>query len=238
MVTLVISLCLVILLLALLALHYRKLFLRTVVPAHLFSPEQQKNLTPDQAIDALKKGNQHFLDGDFRSFDYLHIKEYILEHGQSPIAVIVGCMDSRSVPEILMDKGIGNLFAIRIAGNVVDKDALASIEYGVKSIGVKVVVIMGHTGCGAVTAAYQGKHYGNLEQLLNKITPAVLTAKAQNPELEESELITQVAIENINNQIIYIKQHSDIVKNAIEKQEIKLIGALHDVKTGKIDFFT
>ena len=132
-------------------------------------------MTPAEALEKLKKGNRRFVSGEQKPRDY-NAKVIATAAGQYPFAAIVSCMDSRAPMEIILDQGIGDMFSLRTAGNVVDEDVLGGLEYAAKVVGAKLLLVLGHTGCGAVKGAIDDVHLGNLTQLLAKIRPAIALA--------------------------------------------------------------
>ena len=150
--------------------------------------KSQTEITPEDAINLLKKGNNRFLKNKFLNRDY---KEQISNssNGQHPFAIVLSCIDSRVPVEIIFDQGIGDLFSVRVAGNVVSKDVLGSVEYACKYAGVKLIVVLGHTSCGAVKGACDGLEDGNLTHLLKKIKPAIDTTKTETSENRDSSNI-------------------------------------------------
>ena len=150
--------------------------------------KSQTEITPEDAISLLKKGNNRFLKNKFLNRDY---KEQISNssNGQHPFVIVLSCIDSRVPVEIIFDQGIGDLFSVRVAGNVVSKDVLGSIEYACKYAGVKLIVILGHTSCGAVKGACDGLEDGNLTHLLQKIKPAIDKTKTDESEIRDSSNI-------------------------------------------------
>lgn len=194
----------------------------------------QQELSPKDAINLLIEGNNRFVNNQKVTRD---LQEQVKEtsNGQYPFAVILGCIDSRVPSELLFDQGIGDVFNARVAGNIVNEDILGSIEYSCKVAGSKVVVVLGHTKCGAVTAACQGVELGNITALLNKIKPAVNAIKTNDEEMDEAT-IEKVSIKNIEISIEQIRKESTILFEMEKNNEIEIIGALYDISTGKVNF--
>ncbi|NQX81019.1 MAG: carbonic anhydrase [Flavobacteriaceae bacterium] len=192
----------------------------------------QENLTPKDAHSILVKGNERFVQNVKAQRD---LKNQVLEtsKGQYPFAVILSCIDSRVPAELVFDQGIGDVFSVRIAGNVVNKDILGSMEYACKVAKSKIVVVMGHTKCGAVTAACDNVELGNITHLLEKIKPAVKSVKAKDGKVD----VEKVAIENVKISIEQILKDSPILKEMEDNNEIEIVGALYDVSNGKVEFF-
>ena len=206
---------------------------------HILTSEKQKNITPTQALKRLKVGNERFLTSKMAHRDLLSVASYMAKHGQSPFAVVLNCIDSRSIPEIIFDQGIGDIFTARVAGNVINTDILASMEYATKVAGAKLIVIMGHTHCGAVDAACQGVKMGNITELLEKIQPAVSQVE-KNTKLRSCQslkLLDQIAKQNVLNMIEETLQESPIIQSQVKEKKIIIVGAMHDIATGKVIFF-
>jgi carbonic anhydrase len=198
--------------------------------------ESQSKIDPDKALDMLKQGNQRFVDGTELKRDY---KDQVKKTSSSqyPFAVIVSCMDSRVPPELIFDQGIGDIFVIRVAGNVADDDVLGSLEYACKVVGVKLIVVLGHTSCGAVKGACDDVKMGNLTQLVAKIKPAVdRTQTTGDRSSKNHEFVDEAADHNVSDQIDKIKQASTILSDMISKNEIGIVGGMYDVETGKVKF--
>ena len=200
--------------------------------------KSQTEITPEDAISLLKKGNNRFLKNKFLNRDY---KEQISNssNGQHPFVIVLSCIDSRVPVEIIFDQGIGDLFSVRVAGNVVSKDVLGSIEYACKYAGVKLIVILGHTSCGAVKGACDGLEDGNLTHLLQKIKPAIDKTKTDQSEMRNSSnihFVNSVANNNLNNSINDIKSHSSILKEMIDSDKVSICSAMYDVETGIVNF--
>lgn len=194
----------------------------------------QKNLKPDDAFLILKEGNQRFVQNLKAMRD---LKQQVLEtsQGQFPFAAILSCIDSRVPTELVFDQGIGDIFSIRVAGNIVNVDILGSLEYSCKVAGSKLIVVLGHTKCGAVTSACKGIELGNITALLSKIKPAVAASKKEGEKVSD-ESIERTTTINIINSIKEIREKSPILKKMEENGEIKIVGANYDVSTGKVAF--
>ena len=197
------------------------------------SKEYLQNLTPQQGCEILKEGNERFINNLKADHDHLELINQTRD-GQHPFAVILSCMDSRTSVELIFDQGLGDLFSIRVAGNIVNSDILASIEYAVKYIGSKVLMVLGHTGCGAIKSAKQGVTDGHITDLLKRIQPSITKAM-----LDEKEYMfdDKVAYANVENSLEEILKRSDIVKEMFEKGQIGMCGGVYNVETGQVDFF-
>ncbi|MCK4562013.1 MAG: carbonic anhydrase [Flavobacteriaceae bacterium] len=195
----------------------------------------QKNLTPQLAHQILVEGNERFVQNVKAQ---RNLKEQVLEtsEGQYPFAVILSCIDSRVPAELVFDQGIGDIFSIRLAGNIVNEDVLGSMEYGCKVAGSKIVVVMGHTKCGAVTAACNHVELGNITPLLEKIKPAVEVIESKSSTMDD-DAIEEVSVLNVKLSIDRIRKESPILSSLEKEGTIEIIGALYDVSTGKVDFF-
>lgn len=201
--------------------------------------ESQSKITPTQALEMLKEGNQRFLNGTQRKRE---LNQQVIQtaQGQYPFASIVGCIDSRVPTSLIFDQGIGSIFSARVAGNIINDDILGSLEFACKLAGSKIVVVLGHTSCGAVKGACDQAELGNLTALLSKINPAVLNIKEpQDPGLrnsKNSEFVDAVARENVKLTVQNIRTYSNVLRTMEQEGAIKIIGAMYDVQTGKVSF--
>ena len=198
------------------------------------SKEFLQNLTPYQAYELLVDGNKRFVNSLQRDHDHLETINETRE-GQFPFAVILSCMDSRTSVELIFDQGLGDLFSVRVAGNIVNSDIVASIEYAVKYVGSKVLMVLGHTECGAIKSAKMGVEDGHITGLLKRIQPAISKAMLQD---EKNHLHRDaVAYTNVENSLEEILTSSEIVKDMFEKGEIGIVGGVYNVENGEVDFF-
>jgi len=195
----------------------------------------QDNLTPSDAHKILIEGNSRFVQNR-RAQRNLQDQVLKTSNGQFPFAVILSCIDSRVPVELVFDQGIGDIFSARVAGNIINEDILGSIEYSCKVAGAKIVVVMGHTKCGAVTAACNNIEIGNITSLMHKIKPAVDIIKLENKELN-FEFIEKVALKNVQLSIDRILDESPILYEMEKNKEIEIIAAMYDVSNGKVNFF-
>jgi len=197
--------------------------------------EIQDSMTPQDALTVLKEGNDRFVAN--KKVDR-NLPAQVLQTstGQFPFGVILSCIDSRVPTELIYDLGIGDVFNVKVAGNVVNDDILGSIEYGCKVAGSKLVVVLGHTKCGAVTAACSNTELGNITTLLSKIKPAVDSFREGN-EIVEGDTIEEVALENVKMSRQNILANSAILKEMEANGEIEIVGASYDVATGKVTYF-
>jgi len=197
--------------------------------------EIQENLSPKDAHRILIEGNKRFVQNVKAQ---RNLKEQVIEtsEGQFPFAVILSCIDSRVPVELVFDQGIGDIFSVRVAGNIINEDVLGSIEYACKVAGSKIVVVLGHTKCGAVTAACRNVELGNITGLLQKIKPAVSVINPENREMDD-QAIEKVAIRNVQLSIERIRAESSISSNMERNSEIAIVGALYSVTTAEVEFF-
>ena len=196
--------------------------------------QSQENTSPKQALHILKDGNNRF-EQNIKSQRDLSVQVKETSVGQYPFAAILSCIDSRVPAELVFDQGIGDIFSVRVAGNIVNEDILGSLEYSCKVAGSKIIVVLGHTKCGAVNAACNKVELGNITPLLEKITAVDHIIGEGKGELN-SENIELVGIENIKNSIEQIKSESPILLEMLNNDEISIVGAIYDVATGKVDF--
>jgi len=188
----------------------------------------QNRMTPAEALEQLKAGNKRFVNEKGLSRNYnREISE--TAGGQFPFAAILGCIDSRATAEQLFDQGVGDLFNARVAGNIVNEDILGSLEYACHVAGAKLILVLGHTACGAVTAATQRVELGNITTLLSKISPVV-------DSLDGEVAVDEVAEYNVRHSIERIRKESAILKDMELSGDILIKGAMYDVATGKVRF--
>jgi len=195
----------------------------------------QANLTPQLAHQILVEGNDRFVK-NVKAQRNLQQQVLDTSKGQYPFAVILSCIDSRVPAELVFDQGIGDIFSVRVAGNIINEDILGSMEYACKVAGSKIVVVMGHTKCGAVTSACQHVELGNITTLLNKIKPAVTLIEAKNGEMN-AEAIEEVSVENVKISIDRIREESSILAEMERNGEIEIVGGMYDVSSGEVEFF-
>lgn len=196
--------------------------------------KSQNKLNPTKSINILKKGNKRFVK-NLKAQRDLSSQVKSTSKGQFPFAVVLSCIDSRVPVELIFDQGIGDIFSVRVAGNIVNEDVLGSIEYSCKVAGSKVVVVLGHTKCGAVTAACKKVELGNITALLSKIKPAVDFIEKDIKKFD-NESIEKVVLKNIDFSVEQIRNESPILAEMEKNNEIQIIGANYDVSTGKVVF--
>lgn len=197
--------------------------------------EAQSAMTPAQALERLKEGHARFLAGRSQDRDYLaQVKATGV--GQFPFASVLSCIDSRTSPEILFDQGLGDIFAPRIAGNFVDEEILGSLEFTAKLAGSKLIVVVGHTECGAIKGACDGAQLGNLTSTLAQLRPAVeaVTSIEGERSSKNPAFVEAVTHENVDLTVQEIRDKSPILREMEQKGEIDIVGAVYDVRTGAL----
>jgi carbonic anhydrase len=200
--------------------------------------ELQDNITPQMALHVLQEGNNRFIN-NLRANRNLLQQVNDTKEGQHPLAVILSCIDSRTSAELIFDQGLGDIFSVRIAGNILNEDILGSMEFACKVVGVKIVVVLGHTKCGAIKGAVNEVKMGNLTNLLNKITPVVAKTKQVCGHLHfnDEEMVDAVATTNVRTVADQIVERSPILKTMLMEGEIGIVGAMYNVDTGRVDFY-
>ncbi len=199
---------------------------------------QRDALSPDAVIDLMKRGNERFRSGERKDRDW-QAQQRISADGQSPMAVLLSCIDSRAPAEILFDLGLGDIFNNRLAGNVVDPAVLGGMEFACKLVGAKVVLVLGHTSCGAVAGAIAGAKLGNLTGLLAKIQPAIAPTKlagdrgASNPAFVDAVARTHVGLT-----MAAIRKNSPVLAGLEKDGKVKIAGAMYDLGTGAVEFLS
>ncbi len=200
--------------------------------------DTQKALSTSDALSLLKEGNKRFLNNESINRDLLsQVKQTAT--GQYPFAAVVSCIDSRIPTEIIFDQGIGDIFNARVAGNFVNTDILGSLEFACKLAGSKVIVILGHTSCGAVKGACDHAKLGNLTAMLDHIMPSVEATKTADGEERNSsnkDFVNRVAVENVNRTIAKLKSDSPVLNEMIEEGTVHIAGALYHVESGEVEF--
>jgi len=202
--------------------------------------ETQATMTPEKALNFLREGNVRFQNN-------LKANRNLLEQvndtsdGQFPFATILSCIDSRVSAELVFDQGLGDIFSVRIAGNFVNEDILGSMEFGCKLAGTKLVVVLGHTACGAVKGACDDAKLGNLTNMLAKIKPAVEAVNepqdASKRNSSNSEFVDNVSAKNVQLTIDRIMKESDVLAEMQRNGEINIVGAMYDINTGAVNFY-
>ncbi|GDX85542.1 carbonic anhydrase [Methylococcaceae bacterium] len=200
--------------------------------------ELQDAITPETALNLLKEGNHRFMNN-------LKTNRNLLEQanetsdGQHPFAIILSCIDSCTSAELIFDQGLGDIFSVRIAGNIINEDILGSMEFACKVAGAKIIAVLGHTKCGAIKGACDHVEMGNLTALLSKIQPAVYDEKTelQNRNSNNSDFVEKVAVINVKRAVQAIVERSPILKDMLANGEIKLVGGVHEISTGEVTFY-
>ena len=202
------------------------------------SEEVRDAMSPLQAIELLKEGNTRFVNNYKINRNLLQQMDETSD-GQHPFAVILSCIDSRTGPELIFDLGLGDVFSVRIAGNIQNEDILGSMEFGCKVAGAKVVAVLGHTKCGAIKGACDQVEMGNLTTLLQRMKPALEDEKTEtlNRTSSNADFVEKVATLNVHLTVRQILENSPILKQMIADSEIALIGGMYDIETGVIDFY-
>jgi len=201
--------------------------------------ETQATMTPKKALEFLQEGNERF-QKNLKANRNLLQQVNETKDGQFPFATILSCIDSRVSAELVFDQGLGDIFSVRIAGNFVNEDILGSMEFACKLAGTKLLVVLGHTSCGAVKGACDHARLGNLTTLINKIEPAVeAVSEPKDESLRNSQnldFVDAVAVKNVELTLDNIRQQSPILKEMEEKGEIAIVGAMYDLSDGKVSF--
>ncbi len=202
--------------------------------------ETQAEITPDIAIKLLKEGNNRFVKNSKADRNLLE-QVSDTSGGQYPFATVLSCIDSRVSAELIFDQGVGDIFSARVAGNIVNEDLLGSIEFACKLAGTKVLVVLGHTACGAVKGACDDAKLGNLTILLDKIKPAVdAVMEPSDVSLRNSkniDFVNEVAAKNIQLTIENTRKMSPVLKEMEDSGDIKIVGAMYDISTGNVSFY-
>ena len=202
--------------------------------------ETQATMTPEKALQYLKEGNQRF-QNNLKANRNLLEQVNDTSEGQFPFATILSCIDSRVSAELVFDQGLGDIFSVRIAGNFINEDILGSMEFACKLAGTKLLVVLGHTSCGAVKGACDHARMGNLTALINKIEPAVDAVKEPTDNsLRNSsnlEFVNEVAAKNVHMAIENIRKDSPILAEMEQNNEILIVGAMYDISTGEVNFY-
>jgi carbonic anhydrase len=200
--------------------------------------ELQSQITPRKALELLKEGNHRFISNLKASRNLLQqVNE--TRDGQWPFATILSCIDSRTSAELIFDQGLGDIFSVRIAGNIVNTDILGSMEFACKVAGSKLIVVLGHSKCGAVKGACDHVEMGNLTELLSKIQPAVYQESTTTSERssKNAEFVENVSTINVKRNVKNIIERSFVLEQMVEEGSIGIVGAMHDIETGNVTFY-
>jgi carbonic anhydrase len=200
--------------------------------------ETQDKLTPRLAMEILKEGNDRFIK-NLKTNRNLLGQVNDTRDGQWPFATVLSCIDSRTSAELVFDQGLGDIFSVRIAGNIVNTDILGSMEFACKIAGSKLIVVLGHTKCGAIKGACDHLEMGNLTELLAKLQPAVYQEKETKKDRNSSNetYVENVAAINVKRNVKNIIERSNILEHMLEKGEIGVVGAMYDIDNGNVEFY-
>lgn len=203
----------------------------------VLTAEEQAALTPDDVIKSLKEGNERFVDNNVTARDHSAMVR-MAALGQYPKAVVLSCIDSRIPVEDVFDRGIGDLFVGRVAGNFVNTDLLGSMEFGCRVMGAKLILVLGHESCGAITSAIDDVKLGNITSMLENIKPAIAASQdfPGDKSSKNKDYVMYVLKNNVLNAIKMIKEKSQILKEMADKGEIKIAGAYYNINTGAVTF--
>jgi len=202
------------------------------------SREMRDALTPQLAIDVLRHGNERFVK-NLKSNRNLLQQVNETSVGQHPLAIVLSCIDSRTSAELIFDQGLGDIFSVRVAGNVLNEDILGSMEFACKVAGAKAIVVLGHSRCGAVMGACDGVELGNLTALLQKIQPAIAeeTETHADRTSRNAEFVQRVALNNVKLVERLVIERSPLLAEMLDKGEIAVLGGMYDVETGAVEFY-
>jgi carbonic anhydrase len=200
----------------------------------------QATITPKSALEFLRDGNERFVNNLNANRDLLH-QANATRDGQWPFATILSCMDSRTSAELIFDQGLGDIFSIRVAGNIVNTDVLGCMEFACRIAGSRLIVVLGHSNCGAVKGACDHVELGNLTELLSKIQPAVYQEKSVADPAERhsgnKEFVANVARLNVHRSVRSVIDRSFILERMIEEEKIGVVGGMHDLDSGRVEFY-
>ena len=196
--------------------------------------EIQSKSSAQEVLEILKEGNQRFVNQAPKSRNLLE-QVNSTSTGQFPLAVVISCIDSRVPTEMVFDQGIGDVFCVRVAGNVINQDVLGSVEFACKVAGVKLIVVMGHTSCGAVKGACNDVELGNLTGLLDKIKPAISIVANRGVAADDAGFVDEVALENVQISLDTILNDSPVIKEMVDNHEVKCAKAMYSVQTGEVE---
>lgn len=199
---------------------------------------RNEQLTPEKAFNILQDGNNRFVKNLLQNRDILK-QINSTRDGQYPFATILSCMDSRTSAELIFDQGLGEIFSIRIAGNILNEDIIGSMEFASKIVGTKIIIVLGHTKCGAIIGACNDVEIGKFSHLLNKIKPAIAleTDTLEQRDGENLKFVYNVTVKNVEHVIREIMAQSSIIKELVDEKKIMIIGGVYDVETGIVKFF-
>ena len=203
----------------------------------VMTKEAQSKITPAMALTMLEEGNARFVSGNATDYDY-HAQIKKTADGQFPFASVLSCLDSRIIPEIVFNRGVGDLFVARVAGNFTNDDILGSFEFAARLAGSKLIVVMGHSECGAVKGACDAAQLGLLSTTLASINPAVTAVEGHDPRTSgNAEFVAAVTEMNVRLTMKTLRDRSVVLRQMIDSGEINLVGAMYDISTGEVTFF-
>jgi carbonic anhydrase len=217
-------------------IHFKSLTSSLIMKAHYF--ENRSTMTPEKALSFLKEGNQRFLNNN--SFEHNHLEMITAtSESQWPFVAVLSCSDSRVPVELVFDQGLGDVFSVRLAGNVASPNAIGSLEFACKGLGSKLLVVMGHSGCGAVKGACDGIQFGNLQGILDNIKQSVVIETTINNDRtsKNKDFVDRIAALNVQHNIREILVRSEILRDLIISGDVGIIGAMYYIETGKVEFF-
>jgi carbonic anhydrase len=199
--------------------------------------ETQSTITPEKSLRYLREGNERFV-ANLRAHRNLLEQVNDTRDGQFPFATILSCIDSRTSAELVFDQGLGDIFSVRIAGNIINEDILGSMEFSCKVAGSRAIVVLGHTKCGAIKGACDGVQLGNLSTLLNKIQPSVYHEHSvkENRNSSNSEFVEKVAEIQVRRSVRAIVEQSVVLREMVDQAQIGILGGLYDVESGKVEW--
>jgi carbonic anhydrase len=207
------------------------------MPSHIRTEESQAAMSPDAALAELRAGNARFVAGQSHAHDFATEVRATSAH-QYPFAVILSCIDSRQPIEIVFDQGIGDVFSARVAGNILNEDILGSMEFACKASGAKLIAVVGHSNCGAIKGAIDDVQLGNLTGLLTKIKPATAQVDGgSEANSKNKEFVQKVAEANVRLAMQQIRERSPVLREMIDQGNIRLVGGMYDLSTGRVEFF-
>ena len=201
----------------------------------VMTPERQRSMTPDMVLAELKAGNERFVRNQSTEQHWLAQAEATAT-AQFPKAIVLGCLDSRVPPEVVFDQGIGDIFVGRVAGNFANEDLIGSMEFGTKLVGARLIVVLGHTQCGAVMGAIDGAEMGNLTQTLSNIKPAIAEVSYTRGERTSSneDFVMRVTEANVRRTVREIEQRSQVISDLVRQGDLRIVGAVYELETGRV----
>jgi carbonic anhydrase len=207
----------------------------TVAEAAAMSAQERDKLTPDEVLAMLEQGNERFRTGRMKTHDYLAQKRATAS-GQYPAAAILSCIDSRAPAEIILDTGIGDAFNARVAGNIANDDMLASLEFACAAAGAKLILVMGHTACGAIKGAIDAVELGHLTELLHRIKPAVAATAYEGARTSKNAaFVDAVAVTNVRRTLEQIRQQSSVLADLEKAGKLKIVGSMYHLQDGQLE---